>query len=195
MSLVFPLCFRLFTVWFKFCFCLIWFWILPALKYYFLRFFENLNLYSAYIDFSRGKKKLKKKSNEVNISNFIFDETVFGIIKYSGFHGDGWGILFTDDLVFCAVPVSYCIHSTGHGIYMLTNVCSVSESVLLLNTLIGFFPTLDAPSPLTFSSGRHLHSVSIISVLVYGAFPCFSAYTWGLFREVALGGHAALSWK
>lgn len=96
---------------------------------------------------TRGRKKLKKFKSEVNISNFIFDETVFGMIKYNGFHGGGWGVLFTDDLDFCAVPVSYCIHSTGHGVYMLTNVCSASESVPVLDTLIGSFPTLDAPSP------------------------------------------------
>lgn len=81
-----------------------------------------------------GRKKWKKFKFEVNISNFIFDETVFGIIEYNGFHGDGWGMLFTGDLAFCAVPVSHCIHSTGHGIYTLTNICSVSESVLLLDT-------------------------------------------------------------
>lgn len=58
------------------------------------------------------------------------------MIKYNGFHGDGWGVLFTNDLDFCAVPVSYCIHSTGHGVYMLT-MFAQSESVLVLNTLIG----------------------------------------------------------
>lgn len=67
--------------------------------------------------------------------------------------------------------------STAQGMAFTHSLIFAQCQSLSCSTLIGFSPTLDAPSSLTFSSGCHLQSATIISVLVYGAFPCFSEYT------------------
>lgn len=101
---------------------------------------------------------------------------MFGVIEYNGFHGDG-GECYLLVILLSVLSLSVTV-STAQGMaFTRSLIFAQCQSLSFCLTLIGFPPTLDAPSPLTFSSGRHLHSATIISVLIYGAFPCFSEYT------------------